>query len=282
MATRLEIQKRAYFKKQTVIRKREKEGFLKLSEEEIDLQISKTENEIAASPVSIATAHQTVDRLRDEYRRKISTAQSELDALSAKAAPARDAWHVAHENRGFVARNFTGDSDESARLWKALKDIEEQIRKKKDEVHEKPAPRPKEIQEILLLENTLNSLKRLKSRKLATREKDDRRQKELVDLKATAAAAIGKTRKFADAIRSQIEKSDICPYCGCSLNAADCHLDHIYPVSKGGQSRPANVVFVCSTCNIRKKDMTLNLFIDTFNLDRHIITTRLRLLGNDY
>ncbi len=44
-----------------------------------------------------------------------------------------------------------------------------------------------------------------------------------------------------------------CPYCGQPLGG-HFHLDHVWPVSKGGPTTPDNVLPVCPSCNSSKKD----------------------------
>ena len=43
-----------------------------------------------------------------------------------------------------------------------------------------------------------------------------------------------------------------CIYCGDNLVANDWHLDHYYPLSKGGKNIFNNIVPACSTCNVMK------------------------------
>lgn len=77
------------------------------------------------------------------------------------------------------------------------------------------------------------------------------------DLKAKATAYDNKQRQEAGTIKrkivSQIHLFPSCPYCGDGLSENDAHADHIYPVSKGGQSTIRNMVFVCTKCNLKKE-----------------------------
>lgn len=44
-----------------------------------------------------------------------------------------------------------------------------------------------------------------------------------------------------------------CIYCGASsLDGTGLHLDHIYPLSKGGDNDPNNLVTSCKRCNLEK------------------------------
>jgi 5-methylcytosine-specific restriction endonuclease McrA len=58
-----------------------------------------------------------------------------------------------------------------------------------------------------------------------------------------------------------------CQSCGCKVhdrhtgdwNTYDkAHIDHIIPVSKGGNSEPSNLQVLCRTCNLSKQDKILN------------------------
>jgi len=60
------------------------------------------------------------------------------------------------------------------------------------------------------------------------------------------------------------------------------HADHIYPVSKGGQSRAENMVNVCAQCNSKKSDLTLSTFIEQNGLDRVRIERNLNSLGKEF
>ena len=66
------------------------------------------------------------------------------------------------------------------------------------------------------------------------------------------------------------------------LTQKDAHADHIYPVTRGGQSTERNMIFVCQSCNLKKGDKTLNAFIRTAKLDRDFIEGNLDKLDKDY
>lgn len=54
-----------------------------------------------------------------------------------------------------------------------------------------------------------------------------------------------------------------CWYCGEMLNqtgAQSFEIDHIQPISKGGDNDPSNLVASCRMCNGEKGDMTLKEF----------------------
>ncbi len=49
----------------------------------------------------------------------------------------------------------------------------------------------------------------------------------------------------------------ICQYCTKSYGAKDLTLDHVLPVSKGGQKTWTNIVTACRKCNQKKGNKTL-------------------------
>lgn len=51
-----------------------------------------------------------------------------------------------------------------------------------------------------------------------------------------------------------------CWYCGISLKANQLHLDHIQPLSKGGEDTIYNIALSCVSCNRAKWDLTLEQF----------------------
>jgi len=103
--------------------------------------------------------------------------------------------------------------------------------------------------------------------------------------RAVIAAYQGKSRRLADQVKSklkeQIHIDPYCPYCGGDIGDAP-HCDHIYPVSKGGHSRPGNMVFICADCNSKKTDLTLAQFIKKYNFQRVEVEQKLEKLEKDY
>ena len=99
--------------------------------------------------------------------------------------------------------------------------------------------------------------------------------------RAQVAGALGKTRDLAARIKAKLPRDHPCPYCEGPLGDVP-HADHIYPVSKGGQSRLENMVYVCTTCNERKRDFTLAVFAEKHRLDRAAIEGRLRRLRKEF
>lgn len=55
-----------------------------------------------------------------------------------------------------------------------------------------------------------------------------------------------------------------CRYCGNLLGPF--HIDHVIPISKGGSDDMNNLVVACQSCNSRKKDLDLTVFLNKYNL----------------
>lgn len=122
---------------------------------------------------------------------------------------------------------------------------------------------------------------------IAAKEAEVSAQKEsLNQLKARVAASEKETRqqakKYQTDFREQKKNVSECPYCGGALNESDSHLDHIYPVSKGGHSVKRNLVFVCSGCNLKKKNQTLRSFLVSAGFVEAVVYERLERLGKDF
>lgn len=52
-----------------------------------------------------------------------------------------------------------------------------------------------------------------------------------------------------------------CQYCGIKAPNAVLHVDHVYPVSKGGTNVPENLVTACYDCNTGKAAKILQPYI---------------------
>ena len=72
--------------------------------------------------------------------------------------------------------------------------------------------------------------------------------------RATETAAYDVTEKdLRGILRRQYQQCAICSAC----MGARMTLDHIVPLSRGGQHRVGNLQYLCSTCNFRKSDRWL-------------------------
>ena len=118
------------------------------------------------------------------------------------------------------------------------------------------------------------------------RSRIEKQKESIQEIKARAASNELETRQLAQGLRLKLSKQlsilDCCPYCAGPLSLNDAHLDHIYPVSKGGQSSAKNLVLVCSSCNMKKSDSTLRQFIEEQELDAGEVHKRLCELSKDF
>lgn len=96
--------------------------------------------------------------------------------------------------------------------------------------------------------------------------------------KAKIARLNNKTRALASNLKNTIKRSSECPYC-CRPLGNDPHIDHIYPINKGGLSIKENLVYVCRECNLLKGDMGLVEFISSKSYDLTTVVQHLRSLG---
>jgi 5-methylcytosine-specific restriction endonuclease McrA len=118
-------------------------------------------------------------------------------------------------------------------------------------------------------------------REQAQQERKRREQERQEQLRAAVAANAEEVRRQADRLRSRLSGQRHCPYCGQQLGDA-VHVDHVYPVSKGGRSVGKNLVKTCVDCNQKKGDRTLLQFIRDCGLDREEIERRLLDLGKEF
>lgn len=60
--------------------------------------------------------------------------------------------------------------------------------------------------------------------------------------------------KIPRSVRQRVLDRDglVCGLCGGDVDAGDVHIDHVVPVSRGGQAILANLQVTHSTCNMRK------------------------------
>ena len=96
--------------------------------------------------------------------------------------------------------------------------------------------------------------------------------------RAKAAELDKRTRKHARANAYKVIKTEKCPYCGGPLGD-EPHLEHIYPVAKGGLSIVQNMVYACASCNSKKSDKGLIEFLDQAGFNVLVVLGTLQLMG---
>lgn len=120
--------------------------------------------------------------------------------------------------------------------------------------------------------------------KIADREAAiSKEQQKIQEIKAradrTEAAVRNQAKQYLKMLSSQLKKFDACPYCCGPLEQSNAHQDHIHPVSKGGLSVPQNLIIVCSSCNLKKGNKSLRVFLRDQGFDLDSVYDRLDMLG---
>jgi len=59
------------------------------------------------------------------------------------------------------------------------------------------------------------------------------------------------------------QQSNRCTYCRVDLDDTPVHLDHMTPLSRGGEHVLDNLQYLCADCNRRKGDKTHDEFLST-------------------
>lgn len=71
---------------------------------------------------------------------------------------------------------------------------------------------------------------------------------------------MSKRKPISKKLRFEVFKRDSfsCQYCGASAPDVVLHIDHIHPVSKGGDNDILNLITSCESCNNGKRDILLS------------------------
>lgn len=250
-----------------------------------------------------------IDSVEQKYLKQIDEAESERESLDTQ-----------YNGIGAFQSLFTNDKSECLKQWRrAQKRYESLLESARNEWRlkiENIESRLDELNDPFIFDSIYNSVPWWEQSQMTVSQKQTRsgsspilacacawnldglrvaieirsaqlkKEEELDDLKARAASSSKESRKLADSVKKriadQINIVSECPYCGKPLDLETAHADHIYPVSKGGHSHVRNMVYVCMSCNLIKKDLTLNQFIRKTGFDRDAIENRLDALGKDY
>ncbi|KKM17464.1 hypothetical protein LCGC14_1675530 [marine sediment metagenome] len=79
--------------------------------------------------------------------------------------------------------------------------------------------------------------------------------------------AVSKTLRYAVMERDGFT----CQYCGVSALAAELQVDHVMPVSCGGQDTPENLLTACKECNAGKSSSLPRKPLDNRDLSRQAV-----------
>lgn len=61
-----------------------------------------------------------------------------------------------------------------------------------------------------------------------------------------------------------IDQQGLCAYCECHISTG-YHIDHMLPLSRGGQGDWSNIALTCPFCNLSKKDSTPEEYVVRIN-----------------
>lgn len=147
-----------------------------------------------------------------------------------------------------------------------------------NEIEEICSEKEKLSKQISALKNSTREIERiLENLPLLKRRAKERERS------AKIAAYEDQSRSGSNTVRSDllnaISEPYDCPYCSMKTTFDDLHADHIHPVALGGLSIPANMVLVCSQCNLKKRDLTLRAFAKKYRMNLDEIYSRLENLG---
>lgn len=85
----------------------------------------------------------------------------------------------------------------------------------------------------------------------------------------------------ADIRKTLLDQQGLCwnPYC-LKVIVNEYHVDHVFPVSRGGSNSKRNIQLLCPRCNLQKYDKTMEEFMEYY---RRVILpkrqSRLELIG---
>ena len=73
-----------------------------------------------------------------------------------------------------------------------------------------------------------------------------------------------KRPKVSKAKRKRVFQRDkgMCVYCGKKLRKDNFWIDHMKPLSRGGNNEDCNLVVSCCKCNLKKGTKTVNEFME--------------------
>lgn len=250
--------------------------YLKYSSSELERLIENEQKNIE----KIKIENEPEINRRDEWYKKLRDTEEKMNKAREEAnkIPFTRDFEIQDRLFGFMSKRVEVKlTEEQLSNNKKIKELFELSKKYKSELEElRYSHRNFNIKSTSELEKKLTAMNTAIKKVLVKENKEKKNEK----TKAIAANAIDKGRELADTLKNKIPKTTLCPYCNEKLT--NPHLDHIYPISKGGGSSSTNLVYVCQTCNLKKSDLTLRNFIKKFDLDKERIEDTLEELGKDF
>jgi 5-methylcytosine-specific restriction endonuclease McrA len=234
---------------------------LQLKQSEAEIKLQELRNEIISEAI-----------IKNELL-KIQNAKSELVKINQEISSQRERREVSAGWMGAIFKTQVMPQSAIDNIEEAKKKIKinEEIIYKSEAIVRNQEHIKKRIAKGAMWLDSVNS--RIKT--------IENKEAKLQSLKNKAAESIKTKRVIAKGIKRSLADNDDCPYCGFVIVGA-IHADHIYPVSKGGESTKKNMVLVCADCNSKKSALTLQAFIKKHNLNRDEIENRLSSLGKDF
>jgi 5-methylcytosine-specific restriction endonuclease McrA len=228
-----------------------------------------------------------IERLRAEIQnldRSISMSKSLENGVSEFQQKIDEIYRMEGSTLRYIFLNSKLDREADARVMKLVRQRNELYEKIKETGGDSKTlemrRRSKESELNKLEQYNQTNEARIKSL-IREAEREERKKKHREVEKAKLAQFDGKTRGLAESIKNKLERHDLCPYCGGDIGDIP-HADHIFPVKYGGMSAHENMVYVCSDCNMKKRDLTLREFCREYQYDFEKIEDRLEKLGKKF
>lgn len=241
---------------------------LQLKQSEAEIKLQELRNEIISEAI-----------IKNELI-KIQNAKSEIIKTNKEISSQRERREVSAGWMGTIFKTQVMpqsaiDNIEEAK--KKIKSNEEVISKSQAIIRNQEYIKGRIVKGTMWLNSVNSRIKTIENEEAKLRTKVEKLQ----SLKNKAAENTKAKREIAKGIKKSLANNIDCPYCGFVLVGV-IHADHIYPVSKGGESTKKNMVLVCADCNSKKSALTLQAFIKKHDLNRDEIENRLSSLGKDF
>ena len=217
-------------------------------------------------------AQKKAERISEKYKDKISEIIIEQFSLFQSLVP----FKIEQPKRYKESKEIFTEDPFYYLVQKDWIDLNERaIRSDKYQHLYSKMKRFRKIDELLwVFRNIVKSLPAIRNevKKLKVKKKKKERS-------ATLAAYEKKSRNVGQTLmkrmREEVSLPFYCNYCSQKTLKKDIHIDHINPVSNGGLSVERNLIPICKTCNLEKKDLSLRKFSKSKGLDYEEICDRL-------
>lgn len=224
-----------------------------------------------------------LERIHGDYKLAEEKVEAEKEQYEASTRAIRGT--IFEIKRTSKNRKFWGFGELNADSISRIEKLEEQLRRIVKPTLSNPIEWEYEQKQELLDLKEIGKLGKQKLHATKAQEKEHQRKandnERKKEMRVRIAGYEGKTREVAASIKRELNITEKCPYCNNPVGE-EPHADHIYPVSKGGNSNKDNMVYICKKCNLRKSDLTLREFILKASLNRDEVEARLESLGKSF